>query len=333
MNQYDFQQTLHKYLSGQHTQEEEDFVLEYFKNNPMDESAVFENEKDIIGKRIQKKLFRTAFGKPLILKLIPLLAAAATILIAIGIGVFVKNDQAQMMANADLSAEKGLMEYRNTSDQPQKVTLEDGSIVTLKKNSSLSYPGHFGERNRQVYLHGEAFFQIKKNIAKPFIVHSGDLVTKVLGTSFNIKSYDKSASVEVRVKTGRVSVYEGTESQSSTKNGVILTPNQKIVFNKKSRKMEFSIVENPSLLIPVSETEYGFSFSEVPVKSVFASLEKSYGIDIVLENDTADSCLFTGDLNGLTLFEQLDLICKSANISYERRGTALFVQGAGCVND
>ncbi|CAG5070058.1 hypothetical protein DYBT9623_02798 [Dyadobacter sp. CECT 9623] len=333
MNQYDFQQTLNKYLSGQHTQEEEDFVLEYFKNNPMEDSAVFENEKEVIGKRIQAKLFRTTFGKLLILRSIPWLAAAASVLIAIGVWVFVQNDPAEIAANADLITGKGLMEFRNTSDKPQHVTLEDGSIVTLKKNSSLSFPGHFGEKNRQVYLHGEAFFEIKRNTAKPFIVHAGDLVTKVLGTSFNIKSYDKSASVEVRVKTGRVSVYEGNESRSKTKNGVILTPNQKIIFDKKSRKMEFSIVENPSLLIPARETDHGFTFSEIPVKSVFASLEKSYGIDIVLENDTADSCLFTGDLNGLTLFQQLDLICKSANISYERRGTALFVQGAGCINE
>jgi hypothetical protein len=333
MNQYDFQQTLNKYLSGQYSPEEEAFIMEYLKANPPEESPVFDDEKEIIGKRIKKRLFRSAFGKSLLLKSLPWLASAASVLLTAGIWYFtVKRNQSETPTPGEINGQQDLVEVRNTSGKPHPFRLEDGSVVTLKKNSSLSFPPHFSDKNRTVYLHGEAFFQIKRNTAKPFIVSTGNLVTKVLGTSFNVKSYDKSGSVEVQVKTGRVSVYEGADTKSINKNGVILTPNQRIVFDRKTRKMQLSIVENPSLVIPVAETEHGFTFSEIPVKSVFSTLEKSYGIDIVLENDTADTCLFTGDLNGLTLFQQLDLICQSANISYERRGTALFVQGAGCSN-
>ncbi|MCF0038948.1 FecR family protein [Dyadobacter fanqingshengii] len=331
MNQYDFQKTLKKYLAGQHTQEEEDFILDHFKNNPMQEMPVFEDEKAVIGKRIKKKLVANTIGEPLLIRLRPYLAAAASILVVLGFWYFlVKKNAPETIAEMDFSPNDSVIEIKNTSGKSQNIPMEDGSIVILQKNSSISYPEHFGKKNRLVYLHGEAFFQIKRNPAKPFIVSTGTLVTKVLGTSFTIKSYDESASVEVQVKTGRVSVYEGAANNVVNRNGVILTPNQKIVFDKKSKKIELSIIENPMLVIPVSETEHGFTFSEVPVKHVFSALEKSYGIDIVLENDSTDSCLFTGDLNGLSLFQQLDLICQSANITYERRGTALFVQGAGC---
>ncbi|MCF0053025.1 FecR family protein [Dyadobacter sp. LJ53] len=331
MNQYDFQKTLKKYLAGQQTQEEEDFILDHFKNNPLEETPVFEDEKEAIGKRIKKKIIADTIGEPILIRMKPFLAAAASVLVVIGFWYFfVNKNMPETVAGPDFLPNDSVIEIKNTSGKSQNVPLEDGSVVILQKNSSISYPEHFGKKNRLVYLHGEAFFQIKRNPAKPFIVSTGTLMTKVLGTSFTVKSYDESASVEVQVKTGRVSVYEGTAKNVVNPNGVILTPNQKIVFDKKSKKIELSIIENPMLVIPVSETEHGFTFSEVPVKHVFSALEKSYGIDIVLENDSTDSCLFTGDLNGLTLFQQLDLICQSANITYERRGTALFVQGAGC---
>jgi ferric-dicitrate binding protein FerR (iron transport regulator) len=65
-------------------------------------------------------------------------------------------------------------------------------VVQLNPNSTISYPEHFGQKTRTVYLKGEAFFNIKRNPAKPFVVHTGDLVTEVLGTSFTIKSYENS---------------------------------------------------------------------------------------------------------------------------------------------
>ena len=334
MNQSDFQKTLDKYLSGRHTAEEETFIMEYLAANPMDDSPVFENEKERIGIRIKTRLFAQLFGGSVFQRLTPWLSVAASVLFLAGCWFLLdKNisaDKAAMQENVLVS---GLVEIRNTSEKPQHIPLKDGSTVILKKNSSLCLAENFGDHERKVYLRGEAFFQIKRNAAKPFIVSTGSLETKVLGTSFNVKSYENSPSVEVRVKTGRVSVYEGNEGKMVNRNGVILTPNQKITFDKKTRKMDLAIVENPLLVIPPHKTVHGFMFAEVPVSNVFSALEKSYGIDIVLENATADSCLFTGDLNGLTLFQQLDLICRSANISYERRGTALFVQGAGCSNN
>ena len=94
--------------------------------------------------------------------------------------------------------------------------------------------------------------------------------------------------------------------------------------------MELAIASNPILNYTTVPADHGFSFLETPVKDTFSMLEKAYGIDIVIENDSVETCLFTGDLTDLSLFEQLDLICKSVNATYERRGTTLFVRGEGC---
>jgi transmembrane sensor len=332
MNQYDFDQVLKKYISGEQSPEDEKFIQEYLESNPMNESAVFENEKEQIGKRIRKKLYASTIDKPLEIRLKPWYTAiAASILILLGCWYFLSGSvYKNILFEGRTAANPGVIEVKNTSDKSQDIPLEDGSIVTLKKNSSLSFPEHFGTKNRLVYLHGEAFFKIKRNPDKPFIVSTGNLITQVLGTSFTVKSYDEARSIEVRVASGRVSVYEKSDKTSKSSNGVILTPNQRMVFDKKSRKMELSIVDRPAVISKQILIVNPFSFSDSPFKDALSVLEKAYGIDIVVESNIPDTCLFNGDLSDLSMFEQLDLICKSVNATYETRGTTVFVQGAGC---
>ncbi|MCF2445653.1 FecR family protein [Dyadobacter sp. CY345] len=331
MNQFDFDILLQKYLAGEHSPAEEKFVQDYLHSNSIDESPVFESEKEKIGKRIKKKVDKSTASKSFILRFSPWIKGiAASILLIVGCWFAFSQINNKETSNIQSIEKEGVIEIKNTSDTPQRIPLEDGSIVILQKKSSISYPEHFGETKRLVYLHGEAFFQIKRNPAKPFIVSTENLVTQVLGTSFTVKSYDDARSIEVQVASGRVSVYEVEERASKISNGVILTRNQKIVFDKKSKKMELAIVSNPKLNHSVLPADYVFSFLETPVKDAFTMLEKAYGIDIVIENDSVETCLFTGDLADLSLFEKLDLICRSINATYERRGTTLFVRGEGC---
>lgn len=331
MNQFDFDIVLQKYLSGEQSPDEEKFINEYLENNSFDESPVFEAEKEKIGKRIKQKLYTDTIREPVYIRFLPWIkGVAASVLIILGSWIFLKKSEYAEVLKIGTLGNQGVVEIKNTSTKPQRIALEDGSIVILKEKSSLSFPEHFGDERRLVYLHGEAFFKVRRNPAKPFVVSTENLATQVLGTSFTIKSYDDARSIEVLVATGRVSVYEVAEKSSSNSNGVILTRNQKITFDKKSKKMELAIVENPVINRSEIKVAYGFSFLETPVKEAFSLLEKAYGIDIVIENDAVEACKFTGDLTDLSLFEQLDLICKSLNATYERRGTTLFVRGEGC---
>lgn len=326
-----YEKLIEKYMAGETSAEEDSQVEQYLKENPADDSEVLLSEKEEIGQRIRQKLLANTTRKPV--KIGWWAAAAASV--ALLAGVIWYNGAKDITYFPALSAiwnndDEGFA-VRNTSHKPQRLTLEDGSVVILQPNSRISYPEHFGERKRMVYLHGEAFFQVKRDVTKPFIVSTENLATQVLGTSFNVKSYDGAGSIEVQVATGRVSVYETSERKTASKNGFILTPNQKVVFDKESRKMELGIVKNP-VVVKKAESAARFEFAETPAAEVLALLEKTYGIDIVVEGDVLRNCLFTGDLNELPMFDQLDLICKAVNVEYERRGASLFISGEGCSN-
>lgn len=324
-----YEKLIEKYIAGETTAEEDLHVEQYLRDNPADDSEVLLSEKTEIGQRIRQKLLAATTRKPVKIGWWAAVAASLSLLA----GVIWYNAPGQVPYFPVLSSiwngdDEGFA-VSNTSHKPQRLTLEDGSVVILQPNSRISYPDHFGERKRMVYLHGEAFFQVKRDVTKPFIVSTENLATQVLGTSFNVKSYDGAGSIEVQVASGRVSVYE--TSKTSGKNGFILTPNQKVVFDKESRKMELGIVRNP-VAVKKAESAARFEFAETPAVDVLALLEKTYGLDIVVEGDVLRNCLFTGDLNELPMFDQLDLICKAVNVEYERRGASLFIFGEGCSN-
>nr|WP_308463759.1 FecR domain-containing protein [Chitinophaga nivalis] len=107
-----------------------------------------------------------------------------------------------------------------------KVILTDGSEVWLNAGSTLHYPAGFEGRNREVYLKGEAFFNVATQPEHPFVVHTDTLSTIVLGTSFNIKAYPELGSIRINVATGKVGIVMGTNTLAT------LLPDQQLTYNK-----------------------------------------------------------------------------------------------------
>ena len=332
MNQHDFDILLEKYLANECNAEEEKLVHNWYEKQDENHPVLNDQEKIVIEKRMwvsitnqanpTRKIFKLQFWQKL--------SIAASILLVISF-LFIFNQEKTEKA-VSLPQKSILNEgiiVQNTTPNTREIKLEDGSTVKLSSNSSISYPEHFGDKNRNVYLKGEAFFDVKKDPNKPFIVHAGNITTQVLGTSFSIKSYEEGKTIEVAVKTGRVSVFENDYSTTKNRKGIILTPNQKIVFDKQTKEIIPTIVATPIPLISLEKLET-FVFEEMPVEEVFAKLRKIYGLEIVIENQALNHCIFTGDLNDLPLSTQLDLICKSINASHEQRGTSIFINGDGC---
>jgi ferric-dicitrate binding protein FerR (iron transport regulator) len=222
------------------------------------------------------------------------------------------------------------MEMKNMTLVDQKVLLKDGSLVILKPKSSIIYSKDFNIKKREVFLIGQAFFKVKRNVTKPFVVHSGDLNTEVLGTSFWVKSNTRNNQIEVSVTSGKVSVYSNKVSDNNNLNGVILTRNQKVVFDIVSKTINPTIVDNPLPILTPDFSKGQLIFQATPLQSVLSNVSKHYGVEIILTNPKSNDCLITADLNGLSLFTQLDLICKSVGAIYEKRGTVIFITGDGC---
>lgn len=240
---------------------------------------------------------------------------AASILLVLSIGLWfwtqssVNSGQLAFHTAAPLITARG----------PQTLTLSDQSQVTLLEGSSLRYSSTFTGKLREVDLQGTAFFQITKNPEKPFLVHTGSLETKVLGTSFWVRHQPKQSYVQVQVVTGKVSVQQD-------QNQVILVPNQLVTYSREKPWLQTGLVQNPLVV----DASVSMRFKDVPLLRVVERLEKRYGISLLIKQSALRQCPFTGDLTGLGLYEQLGMICQALNATYQSDGTQILLQGAGC---
>ncbi|MEI9944981.1 MAG: FecR family protein [Chitinophagaceae bacterium] len=266
------------------------------------------------------------------------IAAAAAVIIGIVLSVYfiTNNNNKTAISPADIA--DNMIEKTNDSSGPLTVRLEDGSVITLQPASAIHYPQHFLPSKREVFLDGEAFFEVSKNPTRPFYVYNKKIVTHVLGTSFTVKLNKETKLVEVSVKSGRVEVYENTVAGKndgfSKSDGVILLPNQKVIYNDNAHKFIPTLVDKPMPVI-VESTEKipaieNIVFEETPLKTVLPWLEKSFGIEIVAENEDLYKCLFTGDINQQDLYTRLDVVCQATGASYEIKGTKILIKGKGC---
>jgi len=189
-------------------------------------------------------------------------------------------------------------------------------------------------------LSGEAFFEVTKNPNRPFVVYANELITKVIGTSFTIKAFPKDKEVTVNVKTGQVSVSvakQATNPQTVSQReleGIVLFPNQKAVLSRQDVRLVKSLVENPALIAietPAHKPIRGsFEFDASPASSVFKAIELAYGVDIVFDETLFSTCEFTGNINDESLYEKLDIICKSIEAKYQILDAQIIISGKGC---
>ena len=311
----------------------------------------FENESDVadlpphIAQDIIRNIYEAEKNVKMILptkRVIPTLyrwvAAASVIAIVVLVSLFYQSSVNTSQKQFASIIPKYTIAVANTKSEKQLVVLSDGSKVTLAPNSSIHYSRIFAGETRDVYLEGEAFFQVTKNPVKPFMVYYNNIVTKVLGTSFTINTNKITGNVEVAVKTGKVQVFENEKLLSMTerikKASTILTPNQKAVYNLNLHLFENNIVEKPERILPndtaVVNTKEVLVFDQEKLRSVFIKLQSYYGIDIVVESTNLYNCSFSGDISNLDLFSVLKSICIATNSSFEVNGTKILIKGNGC---
>lgn len=118
------------------------------------------------------------------------------------------------------------------------VHFSDSSKVTLNAGSEIRYPEHFSNKERKIYLiSGEAFFEVKRDVDRPFVVESGGVETTVLGTKFNVNYYDFFDKISVTVASGKVKVSKQDSLKTAEETAVFLLPNQQAIFDKASMQI------------------------------------------------------------------------------------------------
>lgn len=258
--------------------------------------------------------------------------AAAIAGIALVSFIFYKQTSENTYQNVIASADS-IQEEKNDTEKPKTVVLSDGTSIILQPNSSIRHPKEFKNDLREVYLSGEAFFEVKKDPARPFLVYANEIVTRVLGTSFTIRNFNKE-NVIVKVKTGKVSVFKEKDSSAIKKgiteivDGVVLTPNQQVVYERDQMKLTKSLIENPTVLVPVGKED--FEFRDTPIAEVFSAIERAYGVDIVYDEESLSACFLNASLSDAPLHDKLKLICKGINATYEMMDSHIIIYGQGC---
>lgn len=286
-------------------------------NNSADESPPVLNHK-----RSRSRFIRFALATAAIL---------VTALVLTGIQKFTRPAKIPSAFTAPPPIQTALIEQTNATQEPVLFSLPDGSSIELAPGSRFRYDKQFTDAaTRDVYLSGEAFFSIARNPAKPFRVLTDELITRVLGTSFSIRSFEKDTAISITVRTGRVSVWSQAEERTETSpEGHIVSPNQQLRYLREVRKFQKILIEKP--LFIVSDTvDHSLTYEDTPVEQVFEQLARYYGISIVYDSELLHKCTVTADLANEPFYNKLDLICKAIGAHYEIVDAQVVIQSNGC---
>lgn len=236
----------------------------------------------------------------------PRLTAAAAILLAVSLLTWVLLKQrttAPQLANR---------ETRSTEKKEQKyLVLSDGTQVWLNAASELTYPPSFDGKARVVYLTGEAYFDVKNAEKIPFIIHTGKVVTKVLGTAFNIRAYPEQSDVRVEVKRGKVQVSKGNKVMAT------LIPGQSVNVPAGEKAAELKTVKAEE----VAEWTSGkLHYRDQSLKEILIDLERHFNVQIEIPDEawTQEELNHTCNSTG-TVENAMESILLATGATYEKK--------------
>lgn len=208
-------------------------------------------------------------------------------------------------------------------------TLTDGSIITLNKNSSLSYTEDFNSKTREVALKGEAFFDIERDTTKPFIINLESSSVKVLGTSFNIKSNPEDELVRVYVKSGVVLFEYLSDQTDSTYLSITLRKGDRVSYNKVTRKLEKN--ENDSTNnLDMYWMNQELIFDGIELGKVTQILETVYEVEIKFSDEQSKKCLLTVSFKNAQIEEIMQVIATTFELELEQSNTKYVLKGLSC---
>lgn len=306
-----FVQILNKYLKGTASEEEHNFLLSYYElfSEESEVMASFTEAerarlKEDLGNEIwsqiekrENRVYRTMK----ISKIWYRASVAAIILLVLSTGLYFLNTEPQ--------TERNNLVKKQERKEHTFVRLPDGTTVIVSAGSKLNYPSSFdGLKKREVYLEGQAYFDVKHNAQKPFIIHTGGVATTVLGTAFNIQAWPTDKDVTVTVTRGKVKVDEQDKTLG------VITPNQQITFDKENKDVVLRNVNADQLL---DWKDQDLLLNNVTVGEASDLLQTRFKVKITITDDQFRNSRFTTTFQKEESLEQvLTSICEFNNATY-----------------
>ncbi len=251
------------------------------------------------------------------------------------------NDHPDMLADS-----KPVSEVVARAGSRSKLILPDSSVVWLNADSRITYHNNFNTDKREVNLEGEAFFDVRHDVQRPFIVHTSGIDIKVLGTAFNVKSYASDETIEATLLRGSIEVVRKNDPNAPK---VILRPHEKLVFSKEelhssdviapSRPTGSARLQEPAIsvtMLPknkpdsiIKETSwlynklnfYGDSFEELAAK-----MERWYDVRITINNDRLKRYRLKGSFETETIREALEALQIITPFEYRMEGREIVIR-------
>lgn len=206
----------------------------------------------------------------------------------------------------------------NNTGIVQKVTLPDGTIINLNTCSRLTYPENFSGKSREVFLDGEAYFDVAHDKRHPFIVRAGELKIRVLGTKFNVNASTLVPQITATLIEGSIEAVTG-------KKNILMKPNQQLKYDTSSGRVSLTELTNASR--EIRWTQNVWVLSDTPLLDICQRLEQQFNIKIIIMNDELIGKSFTGEFY---TNESLESILKTMQIStpfeYEYKGKNIILK-------
>ena len=202
-----------------------------------------------------------------------------------------------------------------------KLTLPDGSTVWLNAGSKMVYSQGFGVSDRRLAFQGEGYFEVEKNDEMPFLVQTHDVNVTVVGTKFNFRNYPEDEEAVVELLEGKVAL----ENQLKEESVRYLSPNEKMVLHKATGEMDITSAKVKEATL---WTENILLFDEDLLPDIVRELERSYHVQIEIENEDLKQTRFYGQFNQLeqNIYEVLDMLSETGKLKYHEEGKVIYLK-------
>ncbi len=319
MERQQLNELIEKFLNGSANEVEKQRLTDWY-NQTNEQEVIWEgdsvDEKILVYKRMLDKIRQHVHVSktpvvPIYRKYLYRVAAVFigfTVISGVYLFVNRKVPLTQSVKTASVVAQSKLIENKY-------LTLPDSSTVILHPGSKLHYT--FNGKTRVVTLDGEAYFDVRHIASQPFIIHSGNVITTVLGTAFNISAYP-GKKVTVSVKRGKVSVADMGNHILA-----VLTPDQQLIYSSETHTSNEQQVQTQKTIEWVSSD---VQFSAVPFKELAEKLSVRYSVMIKFEDEALESYSITGRFSGTeSLKVLLTALCETSSSAYKIDGNTVTI--------
>lgn len=327
----DMDDLIGKVLAGEATAQEQETVMLWRKQSEANEKyfnqlkTIFEKagatnvqvefDADEAWNKVKSQLGKSE-GKVIPISRTPYfspLRVAATIFLLVAISMVIYLKTAPPVQTLAVVSEK----------ETRQDTLPDGSTAFLNKKTELEFEYNPREKTRRVKLKGEAYFAVKHEEEKPFIIEADEILVRDIGTEFNLKAYPDKDTIEIIVTHGEVQFYTKQDP------GLNLKAGEKAIYSKRTK--EFYRIEKPDTNTLSYKTKV-FSFNNTDLRSVVSLLNEVYNSKISLANESLYSCRLTANFKEDNPETIVEVIAETMGLELTKKDDQLILSGKGCEN-